>query len=135
MLKSLLAIAAVSLAVSAPAAAAIAEPVAAPQQGYTVIPVAPSERSGRTRQIRCSVGQMRETNCSFTPLFGDGSFQLDGPNIAYRLIIDNGEGYLFEVFSRDERVAIGGLYRRDNRDRACWVAVERTPAPSRICAR
>jgi hypothetical protein len=135
MLKFILAVAAVSLALTAPAVDAEASPVAAPQQGYSVVPVAPSERSGRSRQIRCSVGQMRETNCTFTPLFGDGSFQLDGPDIAYRLIIDSGEGYLFEVFSRDERVAIGGTYRRDNRDRACWVAVERTPAPSRICAR
>jgi hypothetical protein len=135
MLKSVLAVAALSLTVSVPAVEATAAPVAAPQQGYTVIPVAPSERSGRTRQIRCSVGQMRETNCSFTPLFGDGSFQLDGPDIAYRLIISDGEGFLFAVFSRDERVPVGGAYRRDQRDRACWVAVEDSPAPSRICAR
>lgn len=134
-MKYVLAAAAASLALSAQAVAAPAEPVAGPQRGYTVVPVAPDERSGRSREVRCRVGEMAETRCTFTPLFGDGSFQLDGPNIAYRLIIDNGEGYLFEVFSRDERVAIGGLYRRDNRDRACWVAVERTPAPSRICAR
>ena len=66
-------------------------------QAYDVVPVSPDERSGRSRQIQCSVGRMTQTTCTFTPLFGDGSFQLDGPDIAVRLIIDGSEGSLFEV--------------------------------------
>ncbi|MGV3577855.1 hypothetical protein [Brevundimonas sp.] len=36
-------------------------------QAYEVVPVAPDERSGRSREIQCSVGQMAETTCTFTP--------------------------------------------------------------------
>lgn len=102
-------------------------------QAYTVIPVSPDERSGRSRQIRCSVGQMAETACTFTPLFNDGSFQLDGPDIAVRMIIIDGEGSLFEVFSPERRVPVGGTYIRNPRDRACWITT--TDGPSPICAR
>ncbi len=102
-------------------------------QAYTVVPVAPDERSGPSRRINCSVGEMHETTCTFTPLFGDGSFQLDGPDIAVRLIISDGEGYLFEVFSPERRVAVGGVYTHDPRDRACWVSKEGGPTP--VCAR
>ncbi len=133
MIKTVLAVAAVSLAVSAPAVASPAEPVAAPQRGYSVVPVAPDERSGRSRQIRCRVGDMAETACTFTPLFGDGSFQLDGPGVAVRMIIDDGTGYLFEVFGPERRTAVGGAYIRNTRDRACWVATEGGPSP--VCAR
>ena len=109
------------------------ERVAAPQQDYAVVPVAADERSGRSRQIRCSVGQMEATACTFTPLFGDGSFQLDGRDIAVRMIIDNGEGYLFEVFGPDHRVPVGSTYIRNPRDRACWIATDGGPSP--VCAR
>ena len=102
-------------------------------QAYSVVPVSPDERSGRSRQIRCSVGQMRETTCTFTPLFGDGSFQLDGPDIAVRLLIIEGEGHLFEVFGPTRRVGVGGVYIRNPRDRACWITT--TDGPSPVCAR
>ena len=102
-------------------------------QAYEVVPVAPDERSGRSREIQCSVGQMAETTCTFTPLFGDGSFQLDGPDIAVRLIIDGAEGNLFEVFSATHRVPVGGTYIRNPRDRACWITT--TDGPSPVCAR
>lgn len=133
MMKPVLAVAAVSLALSTPAVAGPAEPTAGPQRGYTVVPVAPDERSGRSREVRCRVGEMAETRCTFTPLFGDGSFQLDGPGVAVRLIIDNGTGYLFEVFGPDRRTAVGGAYIRNPRDRACWVATDGGPSP--VCAR
>jgi hypothetical protein len=112
-------------------------PAMSPTQAvaYTPVPISAEDNPGRARQIRCQVGTAPETNCTFTPLFGDGSFQLDGPDIALRMVISDGEGGLFEVFGPDERVPIGGTYRRDPRDRACWIANEDTPAPSPVCAR
>ncbi len=117
------------------AAAATAEPsrAGAAVQAYTPVPVAADERSGASRRITCSVGDMRPTTCTFTPLFGDGSFQLDGPDIAVRLIISDGEGSLFEVFGPTRRVPVGGIYIRNPRDRACWITT--TGGPSPICAR
>ncbi|MBX9617372.1 MAG: hypothetical protein K2X25_17405 [Caulobacteraceae bacterium] len=135
---------------SAPAAVAAAPeagvPAAAPDAtsapaalqraaAYTPVPISAEDQPGRARQIRCQVGTDPETNCTFTPLFGDGSFQLDGPGIAYRMVISDGEGGLFAVFGPEDRVPVGGTYRRDKRDRACWIANEETPAPARICAR
>ncbi|CAL1692400.1 hypothetical protein MMB232_02566 [Brevundimonas subvibrioides] len=112
-------------------------PTAAKPQAtaYTPVPISRDDQPGRARQIRCQVGSAPETDCTFTPLFGDGSFQLDGPDIALRMVISDGEGGLFEVIGPEERIAIGGTYRRDSRDRACWIANEETPAPSRVCAR
>lgn len=114
-----------------------AAPTAAKPQAaaYTPVPITRDDQPGRARQIRCQVGSAPETDCTFTPLFGDGSFQLDGPDIALRMVISDGEGGLFEVINPEERVAIGGTYRRDPRDGACWIANEETPAPSRVCAR
>lgn len=105
------------------------------RQAYTPVAVSREDNPGRARQIRCQVGAAAETDCTFTPLFGDGSFQLDGPGIALRMVISDGEGSLFAVMSAEERVPIGSFYRRDSRDRACWVEVEKTSAPSRVCAR
>ena len=102
---------------------------------YTPVPISAEDSPGRARQVRCQVGTDPETNCTFTSLFGDGSFQLDGPDIALRMVISDGEGGLFAVFGPDDRVSIGGSYRRDPRDRACWIANESTPAPSKVCAR
>lgn len=126
---------AVAIAVFAAPGVAAASPSgnAAVAQAYTPVPVAPDERSGRSRQIKCSVGGMQETTCTFTPLFGDGSFQLDGPDIAVRLLIIDGEGHLFEVFGPTRRVPVGGVYIRNPRDRACWITT--TDGPSPICAR
>jgi hypothetical protein len=128
---------AAATAPAAPAAAAPAAPAAptAQRAAYTPVPISAEDQPGRARQIRCQVGTAPETNCTFTPLFGDGSFQLDGPDIAYRMVIFDGEGGLFSVFGPDDRVPIGGTYRRDPRDRACWIANEETPAPTPICAR
>lgn len=122
-------------AAPAPGKTASAPPPPPSGQAYTPIAVLREDNPGRARQIRCQVGSGRETDCTFTPLFGDGSFQLDGPDIALRMIITEGEGSLFAVISPEERVPIGSFYRRDSRDRACWVQVEPTSAPSRVCAR
>ena len=119
-------------ALPAPTAPTAAKPQAA---AYTPVPITRDDQPGRARQIRCQVGSAPETDCTFTPLFGDGSFQLDGPDIALRMVISDGEGGLFEVLGPEERVAIGGTYRRDPRDGACWIANEETPAPARVCAR
>ncbi len=81
---------------------------AASAQSYTRVHVTADERSGPSRQIGRSVGQMRETACTFTPLFGDGSFQLDGPDIAVRPAISDGEGGLFAVSGPGRRVPVGG---------------------------
>lgn len=118
----------------APPAPTSAKP-AAQTAAYTPVPISAEDNPGRARQIRCQVGTDPETSCTFTPLFGDGSFQLDGPDIAYRMVISDGEGGLFAVFGPEDRVPVGGTYRRDARDRACWIANESTPAPSPICAR
>lgn len=106
---------------------------AASAQSWTPVPVAADERSGKTRQIRCSVGERPKTTCAFTPLFGDGSFQLDGPEIAVRMIIIDGEGSLFEVFGPTHRVPVGGIYVRNPRDHACWISTAGGPSP--VCAR
>ena len=119
----------------APASASTSAKPPVQAAAYTPVPISAEDSPGRARQIRCQVGTDPETNCTFTPLFGDGSFQLDGPGIALRMVISDGEGGLFEVFGPDERVPIGGTYRRDPRDRACWIANEDTPAPSKVCAR
>lgn len=126
-----------------PTAASAEGPAAPPPQiapatqraAYTPVPISAEDQPGRARQIRCQVGSGPETNCTFTPLFGDASFQLDGPDIAYRMVISDGEAGLFAVFGPEDRVPVGGTYRRDARDRACWIANESTPAPSPICAR
>lgn len=130
-MRSLLlsALALTSALVAVPAAAS----AQSKPQAYEVVPVAPDERSGRSREIQCSVGQMAETTCTFTPLFGDGSFQLDGPGVAVRLIIDGTEGSLFEVFGETRRVPVGGVYIRNPRDRACWITTSDGPSP--VCAR
>jgi hypothetical protein len=114
-------------------AAAVFSAAGVAAQDYTPVPVAADERSGPSRQIRCSVGQRDETACTFTPLFGDGSFQLDGPDIAVRLLIIDGEGSLFEVFGPERRVPVGGTYIRNPRDRACWITTSDGPSP--VCAR
>lgn len=116
-------------------AAAVQTTTPSARQAYMPVAISREDNPGRARQIRCQVGASAETDCTFTPLFGDGSFQLDGPDIALRMIITDGDGSLFEVISAEERVPIGSSYRRDTRDRACWVEVEKTSAPSRICAR
>ena len=118
-----------------PAAPPPRTPPATQRAAYTPVPISAEDQPGRARQIRCQVGSVPETNCTFTPLFGDGSFQLDGPDIAYRMVISDGEGGLFAVFGPEDRVPVGGTYRRDARDGACWIANESTPAPSPICAR
>lgn len=126
-----------ALAAFALTSAALAAPGAGLAQvkpkSYSVVPVAADERSGPSREIRCSVGTMAETGCTFTPLFGDGSFQLDGPGIAVRMIIADGEGFLFEVFGPERRTAVNGAYIRNPRDRACWVSTSNGPSP--VCAR
>ena len=88
---------------AAPPAPTSAKPPAQ-TAAYTPVPISAEDNPGRARQIRCQVGSDPETNCTFTPLFGDGSFQLDGPDIAYRMVISDGEGGLFAVFGPEDRV-------------------------------
>ena len=110
---------------------------AAPQTrpaAHTPVPISADDRPGRARQARCQVGMGRNTNCTFTPLFGDGSFQLDAPDIALRMIISGDQGHLFAVFP-DRCIPTVGTYRRDPRDRACWIANEKTAPTSKVCAR
>jgi len=102
---------------------------------YTPVPITADDQPGSARQVRCQVGSAAEATCTFTPLFGDESLQLDGPDIALRLVVIDGEGTLFEVFGPERRVGIGGTYHRDPRDRGCWIANADSSAPSRICAR
>ena len=118
-----------------PAAPPAQTPPVTQRAAYTPVPISAEDQPGRARQVRCQVGSAPETDCTFTSLFGDGSFQLDGPDIAYRMVISDGEGGLFAVFGPEDRVPVGGTYRRDARDGACWIANESTPAPSPICAR
>lgn len=92
------------------------------------------ERRGRSRQARCRIGDEPEQPCTFTPVFGDGSFDIEMPDRQLRLIVDGEEAAPFEVIGQ-RRIPIPGLLRRDPADRACWVAQDADAGLSRVCAR
>lgn len=97
--------------------------------------VAAEDRSGATRDARCRIDDEPVETCRFTPLFGDGSFNIAlARDREYRLIVDGERGHLFVVFGPEHRVPLMWGYHRDRADRACWVADEPGHEPERICA-
>ncbi len=96
--------------------------------------VAPADRSGPTRQARCRIDGEPVETCRFTPLFGDGSFNIAlAGDHEYRLIVDGERGHVFVVFGPEHRVPLAPVYHRDRADRACWVSDEPGHQPGRIC--
>lgn len=102
---------------------------------YVPVAIAAEDEPGTPRTVRCQVGDSPETDCTLTPLFGDESFQLDGKDIALRLVVTGNEAGAFAVISPEHRVAVGGLFRRPSASDPCWTADEAPPGLSPICVR
>jgi hypothetical protein len=111
-----------------------AEIAQAPDVAYTPIAIDEADEPGTPRQVRCQIGDAPEQDCTLTPLFGDDSFQLDGENVALRMVVTGNEGGLFEVFGPEHRVPMAGVYRRSSPSDPCWVADD-AAGPSPICIR
>ena len=99
--------------------------------------VSPEDRSGPSRQVKCRLDNGIVEPCRFTPLFGDGSFNIElNEGRELRIVVDGERGWLFVALTPDRRVPMGSFHR-DEKDRACWVADEPlslTRPPDRICA-
>jgi hypothetical protein len=117
-----------------PAEEAPQAPAETAQAAYTPIPIGAEDEPGTPRQVRCQIGDRAEQDCTLTPLFGDESFQLDGQDIALRMVVTGNEGGLFEVFSAEHRVPLVGTYRRTSASDPCWTGAE-AAGPSPICIR
>lgn len=105
------------------------------EQAYSPVPIGAEDQPGTPRQVRCQIGASPEQDCTLTPLFGDESFQLDGVNVALRMVVTENEGALFEVMGPEHRVPIGGLYRRASTSDPCWTSGEVPEHLSPICVR
>jgi hypothetical protein len=105
-----------------------------PEVAYTPVAINDADQPGTPRQVRCQIGDNPEQDCTLTPLFGDESFQLDGENVAMRMVVTGNEGGLFEVFGPEHRVPMAGVYRRSSSTDECWVADD-AAGPSPICIR
>jgi hypothetical protein len=102
--------------------------------------VAEAERSGPSRVARCRIDNEPVQRCRFTPLFGDGSFDIElSERRQLRLVISGRGALLFVGISPDRQIRTEVVLHRDDHDRACWVAAHplnsRLPGPPRrICA-
>jgi hypothetical protein len=92
------------------------------------------EQRGPSRQARCRVNDEPERSCTFTPVWGDGSFDIEMPDRKLRLIVDGEEAAPFELIGA-RRVPLVGLLKRDAKDRACWVSDDPDAVLRRVCAR
>lgn len=104
--------------------------------------VASVDRSGPSRRARCRLDNAPIQRCRFTPLFGDGSFNIElSPERQLRLVRGGAEerAYLFVPIAPDKQIRMFDTFRRDHRDRACWVSEAKRIGPknegppSRIC--
>ena len=111
-----------------PNAAASAVPKAAPSLEEE------QEKRGPTRQARCRIDDEPERACAFTPVLGDGSFDIEMLDRQLRLIIDGDEAAPFELIGA-RRIPIPGLLDRDPEDPACWVSGDPDASLKRVCAR
>jgi hypothetical protein len=129
--------------------AAAAAPGAAPAQGGSggmlngMVGPAPKslpeagaeeEKKGPTRRASCQIDDEPERACDFTPVFGDGSFDIAMPDRQLRLIVSGSEAAPFELIGT-RRIPIVGLLQRDPRDPACWVSDDPDAILKRVCAR
>lgn len=103
------------------------EDAAAPDRGD-------GERRGPSRQARCQIDDEPERSCTFTPVLGDGSFDIEMPERQLRLVVDGDQAVPFELIGA-RRIPILGLLRRDRDDRACWLGTEEDSQLRRVCAR
>jgi len=92
------------------------------------------DRSGPTRRARCQINDEPEQPCAFTPVFGDGSFDIEMPDRQLRLIVEGEEAAPFELIG-ERRIPIPGILDRDPADRACWVSGDPDATLARVCAR
>jgi hypothetical protein len=95
--------------------------------------IAPEDRSGPTRPARCEIDGKPARPCQFTPLFGDGSFDiLLADRQQYRVVIDGEHASVFVVMGPQKRVPLTWPYHRDAVRRACWVT-DADDSPQSIC--
>ena len=77
--------------------------------------------------------------CRFTPLFGDGSFNIElSADRQLRLVLGDEHALLFVGIAPDKQVRTDVMLHRDQKDRACWVAdvirdLSVAGPPNRIC--
>lgn len=92
------------------------------------------DRSGPPRQAHCRIDGEPVQRCVFTPVFGDGSFdiKLNGDR-ELRVMIDGTNASVFEVLGPQKRVPLMWRYRRDPADQACWVSDRQSVSPKTIC--
>jgi hypothetical protein len=93
-----------------------------------------AEKKGLTRQARCRIDDEPERACDFTPVLGDGSFDIVMPDRQLRLVIEGNEAAPFELIGQ-RRIPIVGLLQRDPGDPACWVSDDPDAILKRVCAR
>lgn len=96
--------------------------------------VAAYDRSGPSRRATCRIDDGPARRCIFTPLFGDGGFQIDLPDRALRVVVAGERARVFEVFGPEKRVQVAATFRRDAVRRACWVSGRGDSDPRSICA-
>jgi hypothetical protein len=101
--------------------------------------VSADDRSGPSRHVKCQLDNGPAQPCRFTPLFGDGSFNIElEKGRELRIVVDGERGWLFVPVSPEQRIRILNGYHRDEVDRACWVAdgvrdEALAGPPNRIC--
>ncbi len=92
------------------------------------------DRSGPTRDAECEINDEGPVACSFTPVLGDGSFDIDTPDRELRVVVSQGEAAVFERIGA-RRIPIPGTLRRNPHDPACWFTDEPDMPISQVCAR
>jgi hypothetical protein len=101
--------------------------------------VADVDRSGPSWQARCRIDDEPLQSCRFTPLFGDGSFNIElEAQRQLRLIVDGEHALLFVGIAPDKQIRTDVALHRDQKDRACWVAdvirdLSIAGPPNRVC--
>lgn len=107
--------------------------------GQPVDAVSEVDRSVPSRRAKCQIDSDPVQPCRFTPLFGDGSFNIElSPRRQLRLVISDGRALLFVGVAPDKQIRTDVVLHRDQRDRACWVAdakrdLSLAGPPNRIC--
>ena len=96
--------------------------------------VASEDRSGPSREANCRIDDKPMQRCLFTPLFGDGSFEIElNADRALRVVVDSARASVFEVFGPEKRVRLMWRYHRDPLHCACWVTDMTDVEPRSIC--
>lgn len=91
------------------------------------------DRSAPTRRARCKINDEGLESCAFTPVMGDGSFDIETEDRMLRLLVSDGEGALFERIG-PRNIPLPGTFERDQEDRACWFSNDEFATVRRLCA-